>query len=88
MMKKMPKAFSNITRLKILSCLMDEKRNVNGLVKNCGLSQSAVSQHLKKLKDLEVIDYENRGRDRFYKLKNNKFGNISKMILKLMKIDQ
>jgi len=67
---------------------MDEKRNVNGLVKNCDLSQSAVSQHLKKLKDLGVVKCKTKGRDRYYELKYDKAGDISKMILELMKSDK
>lgn len=83
-MKNLPKAFSNINRVKILSCLSDQDKNVTDMITKCGLSQSAVSQHLKKLKDLGVIDCESDGRDRIYHLKYKEAGIISRKILKLI----
>jgi DNA-binding transcriptional ArsR family regulator len=83
-MNELPKIFSNITRIKILSCLAKESRNVTDLIKNCGLSQSAVSQHLKKLKDEGVVDFQIDGKERLYKLKYREVGSISKRILSLI----
>lgn len=84
-MANLLKSFSNITRIKILSCLNDQDRNVTGLIKNCNISQSAVSQHLRKLRDMGVIACEAKGRDRIYKLKDRQAGKISRQILKLIK---
>jgi ArsR family transcriptional regulator len=83
-MDKIIKSFSNITRVKILVCLSSKERNVTGMIKNCGLSQSAVSQHLKVLKDTGLIECKSRGREKFYKLKHNEAGDISKNIIKLI----
>jgi DNA-binding transcriptional ArsR family regulator len=77
--------FSNITRVKILSCLAEKNKNVTDLIRNCGLSQSAVSQHLKKLKNMGMVDYEIKGRERLYRLKHFEAGDISNRILKLIK---
>jgi DNA-binding transcriptional ArsR family regulator len=84
-MNELPKAFSNIARIKILSCLSGKKKNVTDLINNCGLSQSAVSQHLKKLKDLGMIDCSVNGKERVYRLKNGEAGNIAKKIINLIK---
>jgi ArsR family transcriptional regulator len=83
-MKKLPSALSNITRIRILSCLSRESKNVSFLIKTCGLSQSAISQHLKKLKDMGVVSSEASGSERFYKLKYPKLGIISREILKFI----
>jgi len=83
-MKNALKAFSNITRVKILSCLSEKDRNVTDLIKNCGLSQSAVSQHLKKLKDLGIIDCKDCGREKLYRIKKKIAGEISKNIFKFI----
>ena len=83
-MKEFIKAFGNITRVKILACLFEKEKNVSDLIGNCRLSQSAVSQHLKKLKEIGIIDCELFGRERFYKLKNKKAGAIAKEILSLI----
>lgn len=84
-MKKLVSIFSNYTRIKILTCLLEGDRNVSDLIKKCGLSQSAVSQHLRKLKDLRVIVYRAKGRNKIYQLKNKEIGNICQKILKLIK---
>jgi len=85
-MKNLPQAFGNVTRIKILACLRDnDNKNVGDLIKNCNLSQSALSQHLKKLKDLGVVDSKLQGRERIYHLKYRQAGNISKKILNLIK---
>jgi predicted transcriptional regulator len=80
------KVFSNNTRVKILACLAEKDRNVTGLIKNCGLSQSAVSQHLKKLKDADLINCENNGREKLYKINQKIAGDISNLLLKLMSL--
>lgn len=84
-MENLPKAFSNVSRVKIISCLAEGCKNVSCLVKTCGLSQSAVSQHLKKLRDLGIVRSEATGRDRLYRLTSKKAGEISAEILKLIK---
>jgi len=83
-MEDIAKAFSSVVRLKILSCLKGKNQNVTYLVKHCGLSQSAVSQHLKKLRDLGIVDCQTKGKEKLYQLKYNKIGTISKDILKLI----
>jgi len=66
-----------------MACLAEENKNVSELIKNCGLSQSAVSQHLKKLRDWGAIICHKNGRNKIYQLKDKEIGNISKKILEL-----
>ncbi|HPH78965.1 MAG TPA: metalloregulator ArsR/SmtB family transcription factor [bacterium] len=84
-MKKNPLiAFSNITRVRILACLSSDCHNVGCLIQKCQLSQSAVSQHLQKLKEIGFIDYDVRGQNRVYRLIQPQAGIISQQILQLI----
>ena len=65
-------AFSNPVRLKLLCCLSKGKKNVRELIENCNLAQSAVSQHLLKLKKAGLIKYEREGKYVYYSLTNTK----------------
>lgn len=80
-MKNFTKAFASPIRVRILYCLLSGAKNVSGLIGDCDLSQSAVSQHLKKLKDIGVITCINSGRERLYALTNKEFGLIADRIL-------
>lgn len=61
-------AFINPVRLKILCCLAKERRNVNDLISNCRLSQSAVSQHLQKLRMVGLVTTQKEGKNVYYSL--------------------
>lgn len=80
-MKDFTKSFSSPIRVRILSCLLSGPKNVSGLIGDCDLSQSAVSQHLKKLRDIGVITCSTIGRERLYALSNKEFGLIAERIL-------
>ena len=77
MEKRVIYAFSNPTRLKLLCCLVKSSKNVNDLIENCGLSQSAVSQHLRKLKKTNLVKTTRRGRFIYYSLENKKTGELA-----------
>jgi DNA-binding transcriptional ArsR family regulator len=78
------KAFASASRLKLMSCLLSGKKNVGDIVSNCGLSQSATSQHLAYLRELDLVACEKRGREKIYVLKSKEVGNIAKQIIKLI----
>jgi len=73
-------AFSNSVRLKLLCCLSGNKKNVQELMKNCGLSQSAVSQHLLKLKKARLVKSEKNGKFVYYSLTNPKTAIIANLL--------
>lgn len=73
-------ALANPVRLKILKCLGMESKNVNQLVEVCELSQSAVSQHLAKLREAGLVDCEKSGKHMFYKLKFPESASLADMI--------
>lgn len=73
-------AFSNPVRLKLLCCLNEKSQNVEELTTHCGLAQSAVSQHLKKLKKTGLVITKRKGRFIYYSLSNKKTGKIAKLL--------
>lgn len=77
--QKICKAIGNNERLKLILCLEKEK-NVNDLLKYCHLSQSAISQHLKILRDAEIVSIRREGKNIFYRTKDKRFITIVKLI--------
>ena len=60
------KALSHPARCMILSILINENRCVGDVVQRLPLAQSSISQHLKELKRLGLINSEVRERKNFY----------------------
>lgn len=85
-MKKngLEKAFANANRLKLMSCLLSGQKNVNDVINNCGLSQSATSQHLAYLRNLDLVICEKRGREKIYRLKSKEAGEIAGRIINMI----
>lgn len=77
MNNKVVYAFSNPVRLKLLCCLDKKSSNVNELINSCGLAQSAVSQHLTKLKRAGLVNSKRRGKFIYYSLTNEKTGKLA-----------
>ena len=55
------KAIADETRLKIIKLLLGHDYCVKGLAKRLDISESAVSQHLKLLKEIGILEGEKRG---------------------------
>lgn len=70
-------AFSNPVRIKLLCCLSKGNKNVSELIDNCGLAQSAVSQHLDKLKKANLVKSEKSGKYIYYSLTSSKVAKIA-----------
>lgn len=64
----MLKMLANANRLMILCNLVQSEKTVNEIVELVGLSQSAVSQHLAKLRDENIVVSEKRGKLVFYNI--------------------
>lgn len=75
--------FGNQIRSKLILCLAKKSKNVTELIKTCGLSQSAVSQHLGKLKKFGIVETKKDGKAVWYSLKYKKAADISKLLLSL-----
>ena len=78
------KALSHPARIEILKSLMECKTCSCGtIVENLPLAQSTISQHLKLLKDAELIEGEIDGKAICYCLNIKKLKNAHKNFLKL-----
>ena len=80
MEKELFAAIANPVRLQLLCCLAKERRNVMDLISNCGLSQSAVSQHLQKLRSAGLVKTEKEGKNVYYSLVYPKSAVLAKQI--------
>lgn len=78
-------AFGNEVRIKLLLCLSRKAKNVTELINTCGLAQSAVSQHLAKLKSAKLVTTKKSGKEILYSLKNKKVAQICRLLLSLQK---
>ena len=76
------KAFANENRVKLIVCLAKPKC-VTELLSLCTLSQSALSQHLKVLKDAGILVCEREGKQQVYSVKNKKFLKVAESLLVL-----
>lgn len=65
-MEKFGKAIGNASRFRILEALFAGRKTVGELVRHVGLSQPAVSQHLKTLKEGDLVRNERRGQEILY----------------------
>lgn len=70
------KIFSDSTRIKILYCLIDKDLNVNEIVKEVKMNQSAVSHQLRILKASKLIKSKKVGRNVNYALADKHVYNI------------
>ena len=66
--EKLLKQLANAARLRILCSLMEEGRTVGELADIAQLSQSAVSQHLTKMKLAGLVESTRQGQNMVYRL--------------------
>ena len=62
------KAIANAQRLRILCMLIEGEMNVSQLNQRLSLSQSALSQHLAKLRQAGVVDTRRQSQTIYYRL--------------------
>ena len=61
-------AFGDTSRVRILSVLASGERNVSGIAAAIGLTESAVSHHLRALRQLRLVEPRKEGRQVFYQM--------------------
>lgn len=61
-------ALSDTSRVRIIASLVDGEMNVGALAETVGISESAISHHLRLLRQLRLVRSEKRGREVFYSL--------------------
>ena len=75
------KALANEKRLMILCKLLERgEMSVMSLSDNVGLSQSALSQHLAKMRDEKIIDFRRDGQTIYYHVSSPNVNRILKTL--------
>lgn len=62
------RALSDPSRVRIISALVEGEKNVSTLATAVGISESAVSHHLRGLRQMRLVRARKRGRQVFYRL--------------------
>ena len=60
------RAFSDTSRVRILSILVDREMNVSQLAEMIGVSESAVSHHMRGLRQMRLVKSRRDGKEVFY----------------------
>ena len=64
------RAFSDTSRVRIISALAAGEMNVGALAEAVGLSESALSHHLRGLRQMQLVRTHKEGRQVFYCLED------------------
>jgi ArsR family transcriptional regulator len=62
------RAFSDTSRVMILSALLDGEKNVNTLAQLVGVSKSAVSHHMRGLRQMRLVTARRDGKEVYYRM--------------------
>jgi len=64
------RAFSDTSRVRILSALMAGELNVGALATAVGISESAVSHHLRGLRQMRLVQLRREGKEVYYRVED------------------
>jgi len=64
------RAFSDTSRVRILSVLIREEMNVGALAQVVGISESAVSHHLRGLRQMQQVQARRDGKEVYYRVED------------------
>ena len=62
------RAFSDTSRVRIMSALLSGEKNVGGLAELVGISESAVSHHMRGLRQMRLVVARKDGKEVFYRV--------------------
>ena len=60
------RAFSDTSRVRIMSVLVNDKMNVSALARMDGISESAVSHHMRGLRQMRLVTSRKEGKEVYY----------------------
>jgi ArsR family transcriptional regulator len=64
------RAFSDTSRVMILSALLEGEKNIGALAELVGVSESAVSHHMRGLRQMRLVTGRRDGKEVFYRLED------------------
>lgn len=62
------RAFSDTSRVRILSAILDQELNITALAQIVGVTESAVSHHMRGLRQMHLVQARRDGKEVFYTL--------------------
>jgi len=60
------RAFSDTSRVRILSAVMEQEINISALAEMIGLTESAVSHHIRGLRQMHIVQARREGKEVYY----------------------
>ena len=60
------RAFSNTSRIRIVSLIVEQELNVSVLAELVGISESAVSHHMRGLRQMKIVRTRRDGKEVYY----------------------
>ncbi len=69
-------ALSDTSRVRIISALLGGERNVGALAETVGISESAVSHHLRSLRQMRLVRARKSGREVYYSLDDDHIADL------------
>ncbi len=64
------RAFSDTSRVRILSAIVVQEMNISALAALVGVSESAVSHHMRSLRQLRLVQSRREGKEVYYYLED------------------
>jgi ArsR family transcriptional regulator len=64
------RAFSDTSRVRIVACLVTRELNVGALAQAVGISESAVSHHLRGLRQMALVVARRDGKEVYYRIQD------------------
>ena len=62
------RAFSDTSRVRIMSALLDGEKNVSTLAHLVGITESAVSHHMRGLRQMHIVTARRDGKEVYYSI--------------------
>ncbi len=62
------RAFSDTSRVRILSAILDQELNVSALAEQVGVTESAVSHHMRGLRQMRLVTSRRSGKEVYYRV--------------------
>ena len=60
------RAFSDTSRVRILSAIMEQEQNISTLAQMIGITESAVSHHMRGLRQIRIVRARREGKEVYY----------------------
>jgi DNA-binding transcriptional ArsR family regulator len=64
------RAFSDTSRVRILSAILAREMNIGALAKAVGISESAISHHMRGLRQMRLVQARRDGKEVYYRVED------------------